>query len=275
MKICKAAMHRARRLFSVTIITMVAIWLPSRSTSQAAHTTSQIKKPLIYQVGNVVRINAEGPLSLLRALNALQEKYGWIVDYEDPQYPADLDLGANPQSRPWRRHPNARNVREGGFSVQLNTGPALDSRPDEESVLTIVVDGYNQSNGVGQFELRKEQDGRFEVVGTGVRGEGDEVSNQTPILDLRITLTTKRRSADETIAVICQEVSKQSKIPVTPGGIAGSLRERKVVGVGGTEVSARTLLARTLASMRIRLSWRLLYDSSGKSYELTVLGLPQ
>lgn len=274
MRIRSAAVCRARPLLPIAVIVMIAMWAPASTNSQAAHTTSKIKRPMIYQVGSVVHINAEGPLPLLRALDALQDKYGWIVDYEDPQYPAELDVVANPRSLP-RRHPNARNFGAGRFSVQFDSGPAPDSHPDENSVLTIVVDAYNQSSGTGQFELRKEQDGRFDVVGTGVRGEDDEVSSQRPILDLQITLATKSTSADETLAFICQKVSEQSKIPVTPEGITGNSRGRKAVAVGGSEVSARTLLSRTLALTADHLSWRLLYDPGANSYELTVPGLSQ
>jgi hypothetical protein len=269
MRIRHAAVHRARWFFFAVIMAVVSILLPGRSVSQAAHTTSQIKKPLIYQVGNVVHIHAEGPRPLLRALEALQDKYGWVVDYEEPQYPADLDLDRNEPSLPRRRHPNGRNLK-GSFSVEFNSGPAPDSSPDENSVLKIVVDSYNYGDADGQFELRKEQDGRFDVVGIGVRDQQGEVSSRQPILDLQITLKTKRRSADETIALICQKVGQQSKIPVTPSGIADDVSGNGTVAVGGMRIPARTLLSRTLATMVEHLSWRLLYDVDGKSCELSL-----
>jgi hypothetical protein len=139
-------------LFPVIPPIMITILLPSTSFSQAERATSQIKKPLIYQFGNVVHINADGPRPLLRALDALHEKYGWTVNYEDPQYPAELNLPVNPR---WR-HPNAGSFGGESFSVEFKTGPAGDSRPDENLVLTTVVDAYNEGGGVAQFELRKE-----------------------------------------------------------------------------------------------------------------------
>jgi hypothetical protein len=269
MRIHRPAVHRARWFFFAAIMAVAAIVLTARSVSQAAHTTSQIKKPLIYQVGNVVHIHAEGPRPLLRALDALQDKYGWVVDYEDPQYPADLDLATNEPSLLRRRHPNGRNLK-GSLTVEFNSGPAPDSPPDEDSILKILVDSYNQSDADGEFELRKEQDGRFDVVGIGVRDQQGEVSSRQPILDLLITLRTKRRSADETIALICQKVGQQSKIPVNPSGIAEDVPGNGTVAVGGMRVRARTLLSRTLATMVEHLSWRLLYDVDGKSCELSL-----
>jgi hypothetical protein len=269
MRIRRAAARRPRWFFSAAIIAIVLVLLPAGSVSQAAHTTSQINKPLIYQVGNVVRINAEGPRPLSRALDALRDRYGWIVDYEDPQYPADSDSATTAQPPPRRRHPNGPNLK-GSFSVEFNSGPASDGAPDEDSVLKIVVDGYNQSDADGQFELRKEQDGRFDVVGTAVRDQHGEVSSSQPILDLLITLKRDRRSVDETVILICHKVSQQIKIPVTASGIADDVRGHGTVVVGGMTVSARTLLSRTLAAMGEPLSWRLLYDANGKSYELNL-----
>lgn len=252
--------------------------LPAAGFSQAAHATSQIKKPLIYQIGNVVHINADGRQPLLRALDALQEKYGWIVDYEDPQYPADADEATNAPSLPSRRHPNARNSRWEGFSVEFTVGPTPDSVPDEKSVLKTVVNAYNEGNAIAQFELRnlengRQQEWRFDVIGISAPDHQDETQSQQPVLDLPITLAKEPRTAEQTLALICQHVSKQSKIPVTVGTIDGTVGGLREVAIGGVEVPARTLLSRTLASMGGHPSWRLLYDSNSKSYELSVSDL--
>ena len=253
---------------------LVPILLVSEGFSQGAPQPGPaIKKPLIYQIGQIVHINATGSRPLLQAVDALQEKYGWIVKYEDPQYPAAIGGAATPPSPPNRRHPNARNSEMTGFSVEFNV--TANSRPDEQTVLALVVDANNQSNDAGQFELRKEKDGSFVVVGVGVRSPQGETSSQQPILDSLISLEAERRSTRETIALICQKVSQLSKIQVTANDAADSLSGRAIVVVGGADVQARTLLSRILASMGRNLYWRLLYDSSAKSYELSISSLSQ
>ena len=250
---------------------LIPILLVSEGFSQGAPQPGPaIKKPLIYQVGQIVHITTGGSRPLLQAVDALQEKYGWIVDYEDPRYPPAISGATIPAPGPVRRHPNARTNGTTGFSVQFNGGPTADSRPDEQTVLALVVDANNQSNNAGQFELRKEKDGSFVVVGVGAHGPNGESSSQQPILDSLISLTAERRSARQTIALICQKVSQQSKIQVTADGVADSLPEPKTVAVGGVGVPARTLLSRTLASMRGKLYWRLIYDSNEKSYQLSI-----
>ncbi len=270
------------RLAARITLTVVAISLAGRGFSQE-RASSQIKKPLIYQIGNFVHINAEGSRPLLRALNALQEKFGWIVDYEDPEYPADAEDATNPQALPRRRHDNARGPGEQSFSVEFKVGPSPDSRPDEDSVLTTVVNVYNQGSVGARFEVRKENDNdkannnqqaRFDIVGFDIRGQYDKGSLQQPLLDLPITLRSYPRSAEQTLALICHELSEKSKIPVAPA-IDDVSQKGETVKVSGVGVPARKLLSRTLLSMADRLCWRLLFDSTGRSYELTIMELPE
>ena len=172
---------------STVALSTASLFLPpgslsqvERATSQIASQTaaSQIKKTLIYQIGTVVRINADGPQPLLRALEALQEKYRWVVDYEDPQIPYASDEATNPKFVPQRWHPNAQNFRAEPFSVEFKSGPTPDSIPDEGAVLADVVDAYNEANVDVQFEVRiakqqegaKRKDKRFALVGVAVRG---------------------------------------------------------------------------------------------------------
>lgn len=287
----------AKVALSTVALSTVSLLLPPGSLSQVERATSQItshtaasqiKKPLIYQIGTVVRINADGPQPLLRALEALEEKYGWVVDYEDPQLPDASGDATNPGSVPQRRHANARVVGAESFTVEFKSGPTPDSVPDEGAVLAAVVDAYDEANVGVEFELRiakqqegaKQEDKRFAVVGVAVRGPHDVVISQTPILDLPITLARERRSAEQTITLICEKVSEQSKIPVTPmlagnflsGKLLSGNRERGTIAVGGNEAPARTLLSLTLASMKGRPHWRLLYETNSKGYQLSVTG---
>ena len=100
-------------------------------------------------------------------------------------------------------------------------------------ILALVVDANNQSNDAGQFELRKVKDGSFAVVGVGVRDSLGQTAGQRPILDTPISLTSERRSARETIILICQKLSEQSKIPVVVNDVGDSLPGRETVAIGG------------------------------------------
>ncbi len=266
---------------AIVLVSLIAMALSGKGFSQPEPATSRLKNPVIYQIGNVLHIRAEAPRSLLRVLDALQEQYGWTVNYEDPQYPAGADADANPAPLPQRRSPRARNYVRGGFTAVVDVTPTpngpQNGRPDENAVLTAMVNAYNQGDAGSQFELRRQKDGRFDVVGMLDASQNSDESGgarQEPILDLPISLETQRRTANQTLMAICQELTEQSKIAITAALIdANSTRQgmgNVVVTVGGNLAPARTLLAQTLASIGERLSWRLLYDSASKSYRLEV-----
>lgn len=260
-------MGRVRRLLRFSIVL-----LASSSFGQGQQSNPALKKPVIYQIGQVVHLNATGPRPLLQAIEALQQKYGWVVDYEDPQYPPASAATPSRTSPPNRRHANIAETSENAFSVQFNVGPTPDSRPDEAAVLTTVIDAYNQSGDAAEFTLLKERDAGFAVVGVGVRDINNEMASQQPVLDLPISLASERRSAGETIALICQKVSQASKVMISVDpreNLDGNAR----VAVGGSGVPARTLLSRTLSSLGEKLYWRLIYDAGGKSYELSLQSL--
>ncbi len=72
----------------------MSVVLAGISASALGQARSELKKPLIYQIGTTVHINAYGPRPLLQTVEALQEKYGWLVDYEDPHYAPASAAGA-------------------------------------------------------------------------------------------------------------------------------------------------------------------------------------
>jgi hypothetical protein len=258
--------------FLCSLIPIIAVFCTTEVWCEAQTLTSQIKKPLIYQIGDIVHINADGPRPLLRALDALQEKYGWGVDYEDPGYSANLNLSGNPPLSPQRRHPNNGAVKSEGLTVEFNSSPASGRPPDEDSVLKMIVDAYNRSETPGRFELRRERDGRFEVVGVAVLEPSGQVVSQQPILDLSITIAARSRSANETVTLICQKLSQKSRVQVSAGDIS-KIHVRGTIKVGGTNLSARKLLSRMLTATGDNSHWRLLYDASIKSYELDLASL--
>ncbi len=248
---------------------LVPIVLASNAFSQRQpQSAPDLKKPLIYQIGQNVHINAAGARPLLQAVDALQQKYGWTVSYEDPQYPPAIGGSVTPAPGPVRRHPNTSTSGPSGFTVAFNV-PA-DSAPDEQTVLGLLVDANNEGNDAGDFELRKEKDGGFVIVGVGVRDQNGETTSQYPMLDSLISFEAERRSASETIALICEKMSQQSKIQITPNIAKNGLPQGTTIVLGANSVSARTLLSRTLASIGGGFYWRLLYDSNEKRYQLTI-----
>jgi hypothetical protein len=217
----------------------------------------------VTQIEGMVRIDANSSRPLEQTLDALQQKYGWIVDYEDPQYLSHLDFVNVPNDEEHSEVPAGRN-----FSVQF---PA--AIPKEEKILQIVLEAYNRSQNPGQFELRHSDHGELYVVGMAAHDERGAVSRQQTLFDFPVTLATEERTIAETIDLICQAVGKQSHLAVTVGVYPRSLFRYTMVKVGGVNISARELLLQCFATAHHRLYWRLLFDPTSKSYFLDIHSL--
>lgn len=242
----------------------------------APQSAPDIKKPLIDHIGDYLHINARGAPPLLQAVDALQQKYGWAVNYEDPQYannPADENHRLSP---PHRLHAEATgNVgNDSGFSFQFNVGPDPNRPPDEEKLLNALVDVYNQSGGAAQFKVLRQQNGNFTMVGVAVRVAAGQFTEQQPILDLPITIARERRTAAETVALVCRKIAQQGKTPISLSSVGGSfLRDANVV-VGGSGVPAREMLQRVLAATGGKTYWQLIYDFGTGGYRLNLYVAP-
>jgi len=228
------------------------------------------KQALISQTGPTVHLSANAPRPLEQALDALQQKYGWEVDYEDPQYISELDVAEVPDPQFRAPHPEGRTrVPSGGaFNVDLAIG--LNALPDEEKILSVIIDSYNRSKNPGQFELRRIAQQNFDIVGVSTLDKQGRLSRQEVLLDLPITVPVLQRSASDTIALICERIAERSHINVNLGIYPRRLLDFPKVTVGGTASPARTLLASTLASTGRKIYWRMLFDPDSKTYFLNL-----
>jgi len=219
-----------------------------------------LKDAAISETKDVVRITANSPRPLAQVLEALQKKYGWIVDYEDPQYTASQDVVEASSNGQRMKYPSG-----GSFSVEF---PA--KSPDEEKTLRLIVDAYNHSKNPGQFELRRGPEKRFYIVGNAAHDEKGGIVLQTPPLDVPVTLPGDERGLTETLDLLCEEITKQSHVDVVIAVSPRSLLGKTSAKIGGIKVPARELLMQSLAATHHALYWILLYDPNTKGFFLSI-----
>jgi hypothetical protein len=245
---------------SVIYVTYLSLLVMPLAILQTTHEPgSYLKQASISETAGTIHIVANSPRPLAQAVDALQQKYGWVVDYEDPQFISKLDLveaeGAGKRALPGG----------GRFNVEF---PA--TGPEEEKILQYVVDSYNRSNNPGRFELRRSTLGTFFVVGVEARDGRGEISHQRVLLDVPLTLATRPRTVSDMVNLICRKIAEHGRIAVRVGVSPRSLLDHTNVRVGGTKVSARDLLLQTLTSTGRNLYWRLLFDPNSKAYFLDI-----
>jgi hypothetical protein len=237
-------------------IFFTAVLFPSAYTPAAQEKAAYLKQAELVEKGDTVQIVANSPRPLLQVLDALLQKYGWVVDYEDPQFTSAPDL---------RQSPDKQTLPAGGrFVVEF---PA---RNPEEKILQSVLDAYNKSENPGKYELRKSADNHFAAVGTQARDAKGRLAHQESAFDTVITIPAENRSISATLDLICRAIAEKQKIPITLGVIPRHLADLTQVKAGGTKVPARDLLRQSLAVPNRQLYWQLLFDPGSKGYWLNV-----
>jgi hypothetical protein len=236
---------------------LVAVYLLCMSCAvDVSAAASYAKEAVITETAGTVQITANSPRPLEQVLYALQRKYGWVVNYEDPQYVSAVDLV--------KATDHDSQLPAGGNFTFESSGTA----PDEEKILRGLVDTYNKSKNPGHFELRHTADGLFNVVGTAGHSDKGEIVPQQAPFDLPLTIANQEKTIDETVTRICAEVSKQSHSNVVLAIVPRKVLSQNRVALGGNKVAARELLAKSLLATHEKLYWRLLFDPTSKSYYL-------
>ncbi len=235
---------------------------------------SYLKQATISESGGTIRLVANDSRPLAQALEALQQKYGWRVNYEDPQYISKLDViePKGPQDKSSQPGGQRRVPGGGNFVVEFSVAPAPNAIPDEQKTLQMLVDAYNKSGNPGRFELRKDKDrqeGVFDVVGTAAHDSQGKIAPQQVLLDSPVTIPAQERTFSDTVDLICQTIEDKTHVKITLGIHPLGL-DRTNVTAGGKELSARSYLFRTMESTSRKLVWRLLYDPESNSYFLNI-----
>jgi hypothetical protein len=285
---------------------LILLFLASQAFSQGTpQASSYLKQAEISETEGTVHIVANSPRPLTQVLEALQKKYGWFINYEDPQFTSKLDtvevadprahapssqiLPAGgrftlefpaPPAQPPSPQPGAA-TEPGQMSNSAQSSPAQSSSTpshpaqldfaQEEKTLRLVVDAYNHSDNPGRFELRTIGEGNLTLVGTAAHDAKGQIASQKPVLDSTLTLARGQRMATTTIELLCQRLTALRGIKVSLGVYPRNLLDHTPVTVGAAKkASARDLLLQTLAHTRGSYYLHLLYDPSSKGYYLDI-----
>jgi len=256
-----------RRCFVLTCVLAAANCIAQNKTAQIP----VAKQPAITREATNVHLAVDDPRPLAKALDSLQQQYGWQTDYEDPPYITAADVSDVPDFDSRTAGGKGRIKIPGGhaFTVDFPAGKAAEDVPDEEKTVQLIVDSYNRSGNPGQFELRK-ADNYFEVIGVAARDERGTLAKQPIAFDLPITLAEQSRSAEDTVDLICQALSEHTAFKINLGVFPTGLMGHTNVTVGGKDLPARVLLRKTLAATGRQLVWRLLFDPDSKTYMLNL-----
>jgi hypothetical protein len=240
--------------------TYLIVLLASPLLSQTTSSSAYLKSAAVTQAAGKVQIRAISPRPVAQILDALMDKYGWLVDYEDPQYTSAKDTVEAQGPTGTTKYPSG-----GAFNFEFSA-----NAPDEEKVLGQAVDAYNKTDNPGRFELRKDADGHFHVIGNAARDEKGTIAKQSVLLDRMVSVPAEEHSITDTLNQVCEELSAQSHVQIAIGISPRSLLEHNKVKLSGTKASARDLLKQSLQATHHKLYWRLIYDPVSQGYFLDI-----
>jgi hypothetical protein len=238
----------------------LSIFLGVAALTQNTGAGTYLRQATVSQDAGTIHINANSPRPLAQVLDALQLKFGWTVNYEDPQYTAAADIVDAPKGSPLPKLPAGA-----AFNVQF---PA--NAPDEEKILRQIVDSYNQSKNPGQFELRHSAEGIFYVVGKAAHDDKGTMAKQQVLFDMPIVVTPDERTVTETVKAICDQLTAQGAPTITLAVTPRKPMDHNSVKLGATKLPARDLLQQALRATHQNLYWHLLYDPNTKGYFLDI-----
>ena len=215
----------------------------------------------LVQHSNQASVNVNDPRPLAAAIQVLENRYGWVITYEDPPYVhpseiSDVTLAVRKDYAPTK--PKVLIPLGGSFDFSYPV-PSTAGDPDEAGVLATMLDAYRGSGHPGVFGL--ESSGSVvHIVPLMSRNSQDTLEKRTSLLDTRIDLPARERTAFEMIDGVLTAVTAARGVKVGIGTVPmNALLLTHVQGAVKGE-TARAALLRTLETTKLKLSWRLLCD---------------
>jgi hypothetical protein len=213
-------------------------------------------------------VAVDDPRPLARAIDAIEQRFGWTVTYEDPPYEnaSEIEDVTDRVRRDGKTHPRVLGPRGGAFHFSYALNPESGSNPDE--LLGALLSRYEASGNPGFYRVFAEG-AAFHVVPRMIvdaRGVDTDVHS---VLDARIRLQPGEKNLAEVVAAIAVATTAAGGKQIVSHGPNNLLLQTRVVVDGRTQ-SARAALLGYMGASRLPMSWRLLYDPGMRKYVLNL-----
>lgn len=209
-----------------------------------------------------------------RATSILEERFGWIINYEDPPYLFEGDIEDVTVAR-----------RDGDYSKKVFVPRAnpfqlhLAKDADQPSVVFAeLARAYVASGNTAGFRIVPGESATFGklsvpvfyAVPTSARNHQGEIIPHTPVMDTRVSLPNGTRSASDFLRKIANAVTTGSGVKVVPGMFPTNFFFQRQVTTEAQQEPARFVLSRVLSSTGKPLSWKMRFDPTMQTYFISV-----
>jgi len=238
--------------------------------------------------GDSIALDIDSGRPVLRGILTFEQKYGYVITYEDPSYVYSLDtLDATSQVRRDHRTagpgvPKIRLPRASKLSIQIPASPCI-TPSQMGSLLFQLVSLQQASSSGGHYRTEQSKSGSiFHVIPTEVRGPNGDWSQQASPLDTRISFPAQPRTERQLLAAIAHAVSAAAHVRMSAnvnGGIVMQIGPPQpyYFNIGANNEVAREVLTKMLdARPQTRQSWALMnaVEEGPNIYFLDVMDMP-
>jgi hypothetical protein len=204
--------------------------------------------------GQELTLTVDDPRPLAAAVANLEDRFGWVVTYEDPRYLHPEDAQDVTQAVQRNHQPGqARTLvpRGGPFTFVAQIGSAVSQEPE---VLRALLEQYAAFGYPGTFTVRR-TGSVFHVIPTATRNAQGAQELYESVLDKRVSQTAGTRTAMDAVAALAAQVG------LMVGRLPTPMFGQTMLNQDAASDTARNLLMRILRATTVKpLSWRVLCD---------------
>jgi hypothetical protein len=208
---------------------------------------------------------------LATAVRELEERYGWIITFEEAPPEFDLlDITASVRKDYDPTKPQLKILTRRAIPLRfIYNVPDQTPRSDPMSVLPALLKAYELSGNQGKFRII--QTGAvFHVVPTMSENAQGIPTPRSSRLDVRIDVEPGEKTVLQTVRAILRAVSSLTGTNVLIGTVPTNLFSQTTVREAARDESARDVLMRTLAATKRTMSWQLFCSASPKVCALNI-----
>jgi len=223
------------------------------------------------------RISVNDGRPLVVAADTFEQKYGWIITYEDPPFAHESDLVDVTEKvrrdldkfKPGQA-PKVFSPKGGELTLEYDIDPVTQRPVNADLVIQQLLDAYNIGKS-GAFRMERSGE-RVHIIGTAAKNKEGVWTSHQSVLDAVITIPPQKRNGLTLLEAFCAAVSQASHTQVQIGTVPMSLFARYQTEAGAKDQKARDFFVNEFDRMtgRARLSWHLLYSATMKSYYLNI-----
>lgn len=225
-----------------------------------------------------IKLSVEDSRPVVKAIEMLERKYGWVITYEDPRYAHDSDivdtkLNIRKDLNNYKSGETTKFLAPKGGTLEFKYNVASDTNLPAIPAVVVqkLLDAQAASGNSGRFRL--ETNGQvMHVIPTAMKNSVGELVHQESALDTIISLPSGERTVLQKLESVCAAISRAINITVELGAVPEHWFRQRRDQQGATNQRARDILIDTFETMGYGadLSWWLYYSPTFKKYLLHI-----